>query len=101
MKAVVALVGAFSVITNLRMELFEALIGSHSRDAPLQAAAHSVSLSAAPAPRGGSQCGDLRCTHNSQSNVGCVDTEHVHIAHLMSRYLHPIHRRLSGELLNR
>ena len=36
MKAVVAafnqekaLVGAFSVITNLRMELFEALIGTH------------------------------------------------------------------------
>ena len=30
MKAVVALVGAFSVITNLRMELFEALVSSFS-----------------------------------------------------------------------
>ena len=43
MKAVVAafnqekaLVGAFSVITNLRMELFEALVDTHSRDQRLQ-----------------------------------------------------------------
>ena len=44
-KALVgALVGAFSVITNLRMELFEALIESHTTPSPPALVATSGAL---------------------------------------------------------